>query len=89
MINSEFMSSAEKRPIPDGRMRIIHLLTERQKEALRALRPEGLLILNLYEIETAQAETWIEYWFDETLITEDGLRALINRVLIDNQEREG
>ncbi len=72
----------EKRPIPDGRMRIIRLLTDAQKEALRALKPDGLLILNFYEIELMQSETWIEYWFDENALTEDDLRSLIDKALI-------
>jgi hypothetical protein len=75
------MTNLEKRPIPDGRMRIIRLLSEAQKAALRALKPDGLLILNFYEIEITQPETWIEYWFDENALTEDDLRALINKTL--------
>jgi hypothetical protein len=75
------MTSMRKRPIPDGRMRIIKLLNEDQKQALRSLRPEGLLILNFYETETTQPETWVEYWFDSEQITEDELRALINKII--------
>lgn len=81
LLSSGFMSELERRPIPDGRMRIIRLLTEAQKEALRALKPDGLLILNFYEIEITQPETWIEYWFDENTLTEDDLRALIDKAL--------
>jgi DNA-binding MarR family transcriptional regulator len=80
------MPNLEKRPIPDGRMRIIRLLTEKQKEALRALKPDGLLILNFYEIEIRQPETWIEYWFAEKSITEDELRALISKAITDAGE---
>jgi hypothetical protein len=75
------MTSKGKRPIPDGRIRLLRLLSDEQKDALRAVQPEGLLILNFYEIEIAQPETWIEYWFDETRISEDDLRALITRVV--------
>ncbi|HEX8246757.1 MAG TPA: hypothetical protein VF599_01125 [Pyrinomonadaceae bacterium] len=76
------MTNFERRPIPDGRMRIIRLLSEAQKAALRRLKPDGLLILNFYEIELAQPETWIEYWFDENRLTEDDLRTLINKTLV-------
>ncbi len=69
-------------------MRIIRLLTEGQKEALRALKPDGLLILNFYEIEITQPETWIEYWFDENTITEDDLRSLIDKALISAEEND-
>jgi hypothetical protein len=75
------MLNAEMRPIPDGRMRVIRFLTEDQKEALRQLKPDGLLILNFFEIEIAQAETWIEYWFDSSVISEDEIRSLITRAL--------
>jgi hypothetical protein len=67
-------------------MRIIRLLTEKQKEALRALKPDGLLILNFYEIEIRQPETLIEYWFAEKSIAEDELRALICKAITDARE---
>jgi hypothetical protein len=77
------MTNLKSRPLPDGRMRVIWLLNERQKEALRTLRPDGLLILNFYETEITQPETWIEYWFDRNTISEDDLRSLINKIISD------
>jgi hypothetical protein len=77
------MTNLKSRPLPDGRMRVIWLLNERQKEALRTLRPDGLLILNFYETEITRPETWIEYWFDRNTISEDDLRSLINKIISD------
>ena len=86
MLCLKIMTSGDgaRRPIPDGRMRIIKLLNEGQKQALRSMRPHGLLILNFYEIETTRPETWVEYWFDREQITEDELRALINKILTNS-----
>jgi hypothetical protein len=78
------MNNVEIRLIPDGRIRIIRLLTDRQKEDLRALRIDGLRMLNINQMEIVQPETWIEYWIDKDEITEDDLRTQINRTLLDS-----
>lgn len=78
------MKIAEIRSIPDGRMRLLCVLNERQKEALRALNLDGLVMLNIHETELAQVETWIEYWFDKEMISEDDLRTQINNAILDS-----
>jgi hypothetical protein len=75
------MSETELRLIPDGRMRILGLLTENQIEAVRALKIEGLIMLNRKAVEIVQPETWIEYWFDKDKITEDDLRSRISEAI--------
>ncbi len=72
--------------IPDGRIRMNRLLTEEKKQALRAIRLEGLSLLNIDEVEMMpeQRETWIEYWFDKDKITEDELRTQINLTIINS-----
>jgi hypothetical protein len=77
------MTNLKSRPLPDGRMRVIWLLNEKQKEALRTLRPDGLLVLNFYETEMKRTETWIEYWIDRNTLNEDALRSLINKIISD------
>ncbi len=77
------MSSIERRPIPDGRIRMNKLLAEDNKAALRAIRLDGLSLLNINEVEMAQSETWIEYWFDKNKLSEDELRTEINRTIIN------
>ena len=84
MLLFSIMSNVERRPLPDGRIRIFKPLAEPQKEALRALRINGLTLLNINETEISQPETWIEYWFDKDKITEDELRAEINRTIISS-----
>ena len=71
------MNEKEIRPIPDGRLRIMRKLTEIQKEALRKLTIEGLIMLNFNEVDFSSSETWIEYWFDRKIIAETDLRAAI------------
>lgn len=71
------MDKAEIRPIPDGRLRIIRKLTETQKEALRKIKIEGLIMLNFNEVDFSPPETWIEYWFDRTIVAEVDLRAAV------------
>jgi predicted AAA+ superfamily ATPase len=75
------MSKAEMHPIPDGRMRLLRILNESQKEALRSFKIEGLIILNLQEVNFKIAETWLEYWFDREIITEDELRSQLERTI--------
>jgi hypothetical protein len=67
--------------IPDGRIRLLRLLTESQIEALRNINIDGLIMLNRHEVNLAQPETWLEYWIDKDKITEDELRARIEDVL--------
>ena len=71
--------------IPDGRMRILRLLTEEQKQALRTIRIEGLIMLNRYEVDFASTETWIDYWIDRELISEDDLRIKIQEALYNSK----
>ena len=79
-------SKAVSRPIPDGRLRFVRLLTESQTAALRTLKIEGLIMLNLNEIDFTPPETWIEYWFDKEIISENDLRAVIEEVINKNIE---
>lgn len=78
------MSEVERRLLPDGRIRIFKRITDGQKAALRALQINGLMMLSINETEILQPETWIEYWFDKDKITEDDLRAQLNRTIIDS-----
>ena len=70
-----------QKQIPDGRMRILRLLTEEQKQALRKIRIEGLILLNRNEVDSTPPETWLEYWFDRNIIFEDEIRAQIQKGL--------
>jgi hypothetical protein len=74
-----------QKQIPDGRMRILRLLTEEQKQALRTIRIEGLIMLNRNEVDSTPPETWLEYWFDRNIIFEDEIRAQIQKVLYDSK----
>ena len=74
-----------QKQIPDGRMRILRLLTEEQKQALRTIRIEGLIMLNRDEVDSTPPETWLEYWFDRNIISEDEIRAQIQKVLYDSK----
>ena len=56
-----------QKPIPDGRMRILRLLTEEQKQALRTIRIEGLIMLNRDEVDFTPPETWLESRLDKFL----------------------
>ena len=78
------MSEIERRPIPDGRIRITRLLTERQKQALIKLKTEGLVMLNQREVHFKAPETWVEYWFDKTMISEQTIRLEIHNALNEN-----
>jgi hypothetical protein len=74
-----------QKQIPDGRMRILRLLTEEQKQALRTIRIEGLIMLNRNEVDSTPPETWLEYWFDRNIISEVEIRAQIQKVLYDSK----
>jgi hypothetical protein len=56
-------------------------LTEEQKQALRTIRIEGLIMLNRNEVDSTPPETWLEYWFDRNIIFEDEIRAQIQKGL--------
>jgi hypothetical protein len=85
VVKFEIMSkAAESRPIPDGRLRFVRLITESQIAALRTLKIEGLIMLNLNKIDFTPPETWIEYWFDKEIISENDLRAVIEEVINKN-----
>lgn len=75
------MNIEERRPIPDGRIRLGRKLTEDQAKALRTLNIDGLLILNFNEVDFSPPETWIEYWFDRDTISETDLRVKIEEAL--------
>lgn len=75
------MNKAERRLVPDGRMRILGLLNERQIEALRALKIDGLIMFNFSPVDFTPPETWIEYWFDEEKVAENDLRAAIEETV--------
>lgn len=79
------MSMKAQNRIPDGRMRILRLLTEEQKQALRTIRIEGLIMLNRDEVDSTPPETWLEYWFDRNIISEDELRFQIQEVIYDSK----
>ena len=79
------MSMKAQNRIPDGRMRILRLLTEEQKQALRTIRIEGLIMLNRDEVDFTPPETWLEYWFDRNIISEDELRFQIQEVIYDSK----
>ena len=79
------MTKPELHPIPDGRLRMLRLLTESQKEALRSLGIEGLIILNIQEVDIKSTETWIEYWFDRQIISEDELRSKLEQTISNSQ----
>ena len=79
------MSKAELHPIPDGRLRMIRLLNESQKEALRTLKIEGLIILNIQEVDIRSTETWLEYWFDHEIISEDELRSKLEQTISNSK----
>lgn len=81
------MNKAERRPIPDGRIRIVGLLTESQLEALRALKIDGLIMFNCNEVAWTPPETWIEYWFDKELVAENDLRAEIEETVYQFSEK--
>jgi hypothetical protein len=74
-----------QKQIPDGRMRILRLLTEEQKQALRTIRIEGLIMLNRDEVDSTPPETWLEYWFDRNIISEDEIRTQIQKVIYDSK----
>lgn len=80
------MEKVERRPVPDGRMRIKRILTANQLKALRALRIDGLIMFNCNEIDFNPPETWIEYWFDNQLISEADLRILLEETIQLNKE---
>ena len=80
------MNNEERRPIPDGRIRLVKQLTVNQAEALRALRIEGLILLNFSEVDFSPPETWIEYWFDREIISEIDLRIKIEEALYNAAE---
>lgn len=82
------MNKAERRPMPDGRIRIVGLLNENQLAALRALRMEGLIMFNFNEVDWTPPETWIEYWFDKERIEENDLRAAIEETVYQFAERD-
>ena len=82
------MVQAERRPIPDGRIRIVGLLNESQLEALRALKIDGLIMFNCNEVDFTPPETWIEYWFDKELVAENDLRAAIEETVYKFAKRE-
>jgi hypothetical protein len=64
-------------------MRILWLLNENQKTALRALKIEGLQMLNINEMQMRGQETWIEYWIDADQVTEDNVRTRIHLTLLN------
>jgi hypothetical protein len=80
------MNNEERRPIPDGRIRLVRQLTESQTEALRTLKMEGLLLLNFNEVDFSPPETWIEYWFDREITSEDDLRLKIEEAIYNTTE---
>ena len=82
------MIKAERRPNPDGRMRIVGLLTESQLDALRALKIDGLVMFNFNRVDFTPPETWIEYWFDEDIVSENDLRAEIEETVYQAAKRE-
>lgn len=82
------MNKVERRPIPDGRMRIAGILTESQLEALRALKISGLIMLNCNEVDWTPPETWIEYWFDKDLISENDLRAAFEETVYQSSKTQ-
>ena len=86
-VKSEVMNKAERRPIPDGRIRIVGLLTESQLEALRSLKIDGLIMFNCNEVDWTPPETWIEYWFDKELVAENDLRAEIEETVYQFSEK--
>ena len=80
------MNPTERPLAPDGRIRIPSLLTEHQIRAVRQIKIDGLLMLNLNVVDfSASAETWIEYWFDRNIISEDDIRLQIQKA-IDNSK---
>jgi hypothetical protein len=60
-------------------------LTEKQKQALRTIRIEGLIMINRNEVDFTPPETWIDYWFDRELISEDELRIKIQEALYNSK----
>ncbi len=80
-VEFEIMNKVERRPIPDGRMRIVGLLTESQLMALRELKIDGLIMFNCNEVDWTPPETWIEYWFDKDIVDENDLRAEIEETV--------
>ncbi len=74
-----------QKQIPDGRMRILRLLTEEQKQAVRTIRIDGLIMLNRDEVDSTPPETWLEYWFDRNIISEDEIRVQIQKVIYDSK----
>ncbi|HSK71732.1 MAG TPA: hypothetical protein VK892_08560 [Pyrinomonadaceae bacterium] len=80
------MNNEERRPIPDGRIRLVRQITESQAEALRLLKIEGLLLLNFNEVDFSPPETWIEYWFDREVISEIDLRVRIEEAIYNSAE---
>lgn len=87
MIESGDMEKAERRPIPDGRVRFSRLLTDGQLEALRTFKTEGLIMLNINVVDFDPPETWIEYWFDKEIIPEDDLRISIEETVYQALEQ--
>ena len=86
-VKSEVMNKAERRPIPDGRIRIVGLLTESQLEALRSLKIDGLIMFNCNEVDWTPPETLIEYWFYKELVAENDLRAEIEETVYQFSEK--
>lgn len=80
------MNNEERRPIPDGRIRLVRQITESQSEALRLLKIEGLILLNFNEVDFSPPEIWIEYWFDREIISEDDLRIKIEETIYNSTE---
>ena len=79
------MSNVELGNIPDGRVRINRLLSEGQKAALMTLKIEGLILLNIKEIVVIHDETWIDYWFDKDMVTEEEIRTQINQAILSSE----
>ena len=80
------MSPTEKPLIPDGRIRIPCLLTDGKMQAVRQVKIDGLQMLNLNVVDYfTEPETWIEYWFDRNIISEDAIRFQIQDAIINSE----
>ncbi len=80
------MSVKEKPLLPDGRIRIPIVLTKEQVEAVREVKIDGLNMLNLNVVDFFTVpETWIEYWFDRNMISEDVIRFQIQKAINSSQ----
>ena len=80
------MSGTEKPLLPDGRIRLPYLLTKGQSNAVRQVKLDGLNMLNLNAVNYfTSPETWIEYWFDRDMISEDAIRFQIQKALNNSE----